>query len=88
MLQSLRNLSEIASKLSVKLKIQLVHSMILRHLDYCNALFNGLPDCMLRRLTTVLYAAVRFIFSFKYSQRRYHYVTIFETPFFTYKISY
>ena len=69
---NLRNLGKIASKLSVKLKIQLVHSMILCHLDYCNALFYGLLDCMLRRLTKVLYAAVRFIFSFKYSQRRYH----------------
>ena len=69
---NLRNLGKIASKLSVKLKIQLVHSMILCHLDYCNALFYGLPDCMLRRLTKVLYAAVRFIFSVKYSQQRYH----------------
>ena len=69
---NLRNLDDIASKLSVKLQIQFVHSMILFHLDYCNALFYGLPDCMLRRLTKVLYAAVRFILSFKYSQRRYH----------------
>ena len=69
---NLRNLGKIASKLSVKLKIQLVHSMILCHLDDCNALFYGLPGCTLRRLTKVLYAAVRFIFSFKYSQRRYH----------------
>ena len=69
---NLRNLGKIASKLSAKLKIQLVHSMILCHLNYCNALFYGLPVCMLRRLTKVLYAAVRFIFSFKYSQQRYH----------------
>ena len=69
---NLRNLGKIASKLSLKLKIQLVHSMLFCHLDYCNALFYGLPDCMLHRLTKVLYAAVRFIFSFKYSQRRYH----------------
>ena len=48
---NLRNLGKIASKLSVTLKIQLVHSMILCHLDYCKALFYGLPDCMLRRLT-------------------------------------
>ena len=69
---NLRNLGKIASKLFVKLKIQLVHSMILCHLDYCNALFYGLPDSILRRLTKVLYAAVHFIFSFKYSQRRYY----------------
>ena len=69
---NLRNLGKIASKLSAKLKIQLVHSMSLCHLDYCNALFYGLPVCMLRRHTKVLYAAVRFIISFKYSQQRYH----------------
>ena len=53
----------------MKLKIQLLHSMILFHLDYCNALFYSLPDYLLHKLTKVLYAAVRFIFSFKYSQR-------------------
>ena len=55
---NLRNLGKIASKLFVKLKIQFVYSMILCHLDYCNALFHGLPACMLRRLTKVLYAGL------------------------------
>ena len=62
-----RNLGRIASKLSMKLKIQLIHSMILSHLDYCNALFYGLPGCLLNKLTKVLYAAVCFVFSFKFS---------------------
>ena len=44
---NLRNLGKIASKLSVKLKIQLVHSMMLCHLGYCNGLFYGLPDCII-----------------------------------------
>ena len=61
---NLRNLGKITSQLSVKLKIQLVHSTILCHLDYCIGLCHGLPECMLRGLTKVLYAAVRFIFSF------------------------
>ena len=69
---NLRNLGRIASKLSIKLKIQLVYSMILSHLNYCNALFYGLPDYLLLKLTKVLYAAVRFVFSFKFSQRRFH----------------
>ena len=86
---NLRNLGKIASKLSAKLKIQLVHSMILCHLDYCNALFYGLPVCMLRRLTKVLYAAVRFNFSFKYSQQRYHMLPFLKKiAFFAYKVSY
>ena len=38
---NIRNLGRIASKLSVQLKIQLVHSMVLSHLDYCNAIFYG-----------------------------------------------
>ena len=36
---NIRNLGRITSKLSVPLKIQLVHSMILSHLDYCNVIF-------------------------------------------------
>ena len=32
----------------------------------------GLPDCLLNQLTKVLYAAVRFNFSFKFSQRCCH----------------
>ena len=59
---NLRNLGRIASKLSMKLKIQLIHSMTLSHLDYCNALFYGLPDYLLNKLTEMLYAAVRFVF--------------------------
>ena len=41
---NLRNLGGIASKLSIDLKIQLVQSMILSHIDYCNALFYDLPE--------------------------------------------
>ena len=69
MLHNLRNLGKIASKLSMKLKIQLIHSMILSYLDYCNALFYGLPDYLLNKLTKVLYTAICFVFSYKFSQR-------------------
>ena len=58
---NLRNLGRIASKLSIDLKIQLVHSMILSHIDYCNAFFYDLPEMLLKKLTKVLYAGVRFI---------------------------
>ena len=70
-----RNLGRIASKLSVPLKIQLVHSMILSHLDYCNALFYNMPSYLQKKLTKVLYAAVRFIFNLRgrsYKRCRYH----------------
>ena len=48
---NLRNLGRIASKLSIDLKIQLVHSMILSLIDYCNALFYDLPEILLKKLT-------------------------------------
>ena len=41
---NLRNLGRIASKLSIDLKIQLIHSMILSHIDFCNALFYNFPE--------------------------------------------
>ena len=50
---NLRSLGRIASKLSIDLKIPLVHSMILSHIDYCNALFYDLPEMLLKKLTKV-----------------------------------
>ena len=41
------NLDRIASELTKRLKVQLVHSLILSHIDYCNALFYNLPDYLL-----------------------------------------
>ena len=61
---NLRNLGIISSKLTKPLKLQLVHSLILSHIDYCNALFYNLPEYLLHKLTKVLYSAVRFIFGF------------------------
>ena len=68
----LRNLGRIASKLTKPLKIQLVHSLILSHIDYCNALFYNLPEYLLHKLTKVLYSAVRFIFGLRGSALRMH----------------
>ena len=45
---NLQNLGRIVSKLSIDLKIQLVLSMILSHIDYCNALFYDLPEMLLK----------------------------------------
>ena len=58
---NLRNLDSIASKLFKTLKVHLVYSLILSHIDHCNALFYNLPEYLLHKLTKVLYAAVRFI---------------------------
>ena len=49
---NLWNLGRIASKLFTALKIQLIHFMILPHIDYCNVLFYKiLPEILLKRLT-------------------------------------
>ena len=69
---NLRNLSRIASKLTKPLKVQLVHSLKLSHIDYCNALFYSIPECLLHYLTKVLYSAVRFIFGLRGSALSVH----------------
>ena len=52
------NLGRIASRLTKTLKIQVVHSLILSHFDYCNALSCNLPKYLLHKLTKVLHVAV------------------------------
>ena len=73
LLKSIKHLQNIiASKLTKPLKIELVHSLILSHNDYCNALFYNLPEYLLQKLTKVLYSAVRFIFGLHGSALRKH----------------
>ena len=69
---NLRNFGRIAFKLSKTLKFQLVHSLILSHIDYCNDLFYNLPEYLLHKFTKVLYAAVRFIFGLRGSALHIH----------------
>lgn len=59
---NLRNLWFIGSKLSQKLKLQLVNSLILSRLDYCNSVLYGITKCDLSRLQKAQNSAVRFIF--------------------------
>ncbi len=58
----IRNLWFIASKLSLKLKIQLVHALVLSKLDYCNSILYGISSKDLQRLQKIQNSAVRFIF--------------------------
>ena len=57
--------------------------MILSHTGY-NVLLYNLPECLLHKLTKVLYAAMRFIFGLGGSalHMHMHYATIFEKPLF------
>ena len=59
---NLRNLWMISYTLQFRLKIQLVHSLILSRLDYCNGILYGILDHHLMELQKVQNAAVRFIF--------------------------
>lgn len=61
----LRNLRRIGSKLTLSLKIQLVHSFILSSLDYCNPVFAALTEVNLNKLQKIQNAAVRFIFDLR-----------------------
>ena len=62
---SLRNLHRMASQLSQELKIQLVHSYIFSHLDYCNTVLGGISVSQLMTLQKLQNSAVRFIFNLK-----------------------
>ena len=58
----IRNLWFIASKLSMKLKTQLAHALVLSKLDYCNSVLYGISAKDLQRLQKIENSAVRFIF--------------------------
>ena len=66
---NLRDLQRIGSKLTRDLKVQLVHSMIFSHLDYCNSVFGALAESNLNKLQKIQYAAVRFIYNLKGKDR-------------------
>jgi hypothetical protein len=63
---SLRNLWKISSKINdVSLKIQLVQSLILTHIDYCNSLYVCLPNNQIKKLQRLMNASIRFIFNLR-----------------------
>ena len=64
----LRNLWRISSKLSdTSLKIQIVQSCILTHIDYCNSLYVSLPGCQIKKLQRLMNASIRFIYNIRLS---------------------
>ena len=65
---NLRNYYKIASKLSHKLKVQLVHAGVLSVIDYCNGVCGGLSEADLYKLQKLQNSAVRFIFGIKLSE--------------------
>ena len=56
------NIKEIRRYLSLDSLFRLVNALVISHLDYCNALFIGLPDSTIKPLQNVQNSATRVIF--------------------------
>ena len=64
----LRNLWRISSKIKdINLKIQIVKSCLIPHIDYCNCLYACLPQKQIKKLQRILNAAIRFIYNLRRS---------------------
>jgi hypothetical protein len=59
---AIKQLSSVRKFLNFPAAVQLVSSLVLSRLDYCNSLLYGLPDCELNRLQNVQNNAARMIF--------------------------
>ena len=58
----IRNLYMIKDFVNRKNLVTLVHSLIVSKVDYCNSLFIGLPNVILKKVQSVLNRAARLIF--------------------------
>ena len=59
----IRNLYMIKDLVNRKNLVTLVHSLIISKVDYCNSLFIGLPNVILKKVQSVLNRAARLIFN-------------------------
>ena len=59
----IRNLYMIRDFVNRKNLVTLVHSLIVSKVDYCNSLFIGLPNIILKKVQSVLIRAERLIFN-------------------------
>ena len=55
------NISHISSLIDKKHRLQLVHSLVFSHIDFCNSLYYGLPNSVLQPLQTIINSAARLI---------------------------
>ena len=59
----IRNLHMIKDFVNRKYLVTLVHSLIISKVDYCNSLFIGLPNVILKNVQSILNRAARLIFN-------------------------
>jgi len=57
----LRQLRVVSRSLSPAAASTLVHAFVVSHLDYCSAIYEGLPTCPLKCLDRVLRTAARLV---------------------------
>ena len=62
---TLSNLRQFGHYLDEPLKISLVKTLVISQLDYCNALYAGVSQAVIKKLQSTLNNAVRFIFDIK-----------------------
>ena len=55
------NISHISSLIDKTYRLQLVHSLVFSHIDFCNSLYYGLPNTELHQLQIILNDAARLI---------------------------
>ena len=60
---NIRNLYAVRKYLNKETLTGLVHSLIMSHVDYCNSLYLGLPNYVLKKIQTILNKCARLIFS-------------------------
>ena len=58
---NIHNIGKIRKYLNEDSCKMLVNNLIISHLDYCHALYHGLPDCLLNQLQSVQNTAARLI---------------------------
>ena len=77
----IHNLYMIKDFVNRKNLVTLVHSLIVSKVDYCNSLFIGLPNVIMKRVQSVLNRAARLIFNLlKFNQPSYIRELVFFLP--------
>ena len=58
---NIRNIGKIRKYLDEDSCKMFINNLIISHLDYCNALYHGLPDCLLNQLQRAQNTAARLV---------------------------